>query len=143
MPLGLGPRLRVLSERADDRAGKTGLGVLALGQEPLENPLHAPEDFQLKFNLREPVSRDASDRIAIGAVLELQQLADFLQRKAQLLCMLDEADAIDQADRVVTECPGARRNRQQLSVLVVPDGLDADIGGAGEAADRERLGFDG
>ena len=80
---------------------------------------------------------DSSDRLAIGAVLELQQLLDLFERKAELLRPLDEADPLDEAHRVVAERPVGVGNGQELPVLVVADRLDADVGGTGETSDRE------
>jgi hypothetical protein len=78
-----------------------------------------------------------ADGPAIGSVLELQQLADLLERKAELLRALDEADPLDQAHRVVAERPVGVGNGQELPVLVVADRLDTDIGGTSETSDRE------
>jgi hypothetical protein len=74
---------------------------------------------------------------AIGAVLELQQSSDLFERKAELLRPLDEADPLDQAQRVIAERSFALWHRQELSVLVVADRLHSDVGGAGEPADGE------
>ena len=113
--------------------------VLALGQEVLQDALHPLEIRQLRFDLGEPFPGDAPDGNPIGAVLELQKLADFFQGEAQFLGPLDESNALDQAQRVVPEGAVARRDRQQLSVLVVADGLDAHVGRTCEPADRERV----
>ena len=120
--------------------GRPALRVLALRQEIAQDTLHPLEIA--RASLRSADSRSPATRridTAISPVLELQELSDLFQREAQLLRALDEADPLDQAQRVVPESAIARRHRQQLPVLVVANGLDANVRGAGEPADRERI----
>ena len=111
--------------------------MFASGQQLSQDPLHPFEVRDLRVDLREPVGGDLSDGAAIGSILEQQQLPDLLERETELLSPLDEADALDKARGVVPKCPGARWHRQELSVLVVANGLDADVGRTGEPSDRQ------
>jgi len=128
---------RGFPQRPDDRAGKVRFGVLALGHEVFEDSLHPLEVRQFRLDLRQPVGSDASDGPSIGAVLQLQQFSHLFERETELLRPLDEADPLDQAQRVIAERSFALWHRQELSVLVVADRLHSDVGGAGEPADGE------
>jgi hypothetical protein len=111
--------------------------VLASSQQLFQDALHALEVGELRVDLGESVGSDLPDGSAIGSVLEQQQLSDFLQREAELLSPFDEADALDKARRVLPKCPCARWHRKELSVLVVADGLDTDVGRTGKPSNRQ------
>jgi len=68
--------------------------MLALDDQVLENPLHAAQVGELVLDLRQPVGRDVADRSAVGAVLEVEQLGNIVEREAEFLRALDEADAL-------------------------------------------------
>lgn len=77
----------------------------------------------------------------IGIVHQAQQIADRLQRKAQLTRMTDERQPVD--IRLAIEALVTLRTdglRQQADLLVIADGLDLAASGAGEAADGVRRG---
>lgn len=80
------------------------------------------------------------DGAAINAIFEPQQPGDLVEREAQLLRALDEADALDQRYGIVAVGADGGRQRQQAPLLVVADGFDADSGGSGEPADGQRGG---
>ena len=73
---------------------------------------------------------------AIGAVLQPQQFRDFIEREAQFLGAFDEADAIDGANWVIPKRAARDRYGKQLALLVIANGLDTDLGCAGELSDR-------
>jgi len=111
--------------------------VLALGQEILQHALHSPQVRELRLDLGEPVSGNSANRRSIGTIFEQQELADLFERKAKLLRALDEANALHQAQGVVAKSTVARRDGQELAVLVVADRLDAYVGRTSEPPDRE------
>ena len=120
-----------------------GHGLRAVGMPALVDkvPEHAPHPLEigdLQLDLGEAIAGDAPDRAAVDAVLEVEQLAHLVEREAELLRPLDEADALDEARRIAAEGAVARRHRQQSALLVVADRLDADGRGLGEPADRQR-----
>src|SRR5438445_250071 len=109
--------------------------------QPLQRAFHAPEIGDLlldEFNLLSGFPRD---RVACSAVPDAQaeQLLDFLQREAELLRVLDEAEARDCVARVLAVAGRrASRGREQASPLVVTDRLDVHVGSCGDLADGQR-----
>src|SRR5574337_579823 len=74
--------------------------------------------------------------LAVGG--KRQQFADFLQREAEGLGAADEAQALDHVGSVIAVAGRAPQwLRQKAFALVVADGVDADTGPAGDAADGD------
>jgi len=95
----------------------------------------------MRWRSRDLVSGFPLDGVARGPVAHPQgeQLLDFVQRKAQLLGVLDEAEP---ADRVVGVLAVARRcaprGREHAAALVVTDRLNVHVGRGRDLADGER-----
>src|SRR5690606_14469799 len=69
---------------------------------------------------------------------QYQQLADLLQREAELLGTLDESDVRDVLRRVFPVAGGrAGRLREQAAFLVITHRVDVDVGTLGDLARRE------
>jgi len=79
--------------------------VFALADKVLEHPLHPSQVGQLVLDLRQAVRGDVTDRRPVGAFLEMQQFGNFLKGEAELLGSFDEADPVDEADRVAAKSP--------------------------------------
>lgn len=75
----------------------------------------------------------------VVAFVQLQQLADFLQREARGLRLADEPEAAQILAAVRAEPAAARRRRKQPLALVEADGLHAYAAGRRQPADGERL----
>jgi mono/diheme cytochrome c family protein len=70
---------------------------------------------------------------ALGRVSGRQQIADFIERKADLLRLLDEAQPIDRFRRVEPKpAPATFCARQQPPPFVVADRIDTDAGACGQ-----------
>ena len=62
-----------------------------------------------------------------------EQSLDLIQREAQLLRVLDEAEARDRVVRVLAVAGRrAPRGREEASPLVITDRLDVDVGSRGD-----------
>jgi len=99
---------------------------------------HPRQVCQLGPYLFEPRCSHRLYRTAVAAVGKIEQGRDLLQREAQALRALDEADAIDEGRRIVAHGPGRAGHGQQAAPLVVADRLDTDVRCFGQAADRHR-----
>ena len=64
--------------------------MLALIDQMLERPGHPLQAIELISGLREPLRCDATDRSAVGAVLQPLQFGDLFQRETKLLRAADE-----------------------------------------------------
>src|SRR5881296_3279639 len=108
--------------------------------QPLQRALHSPEIGDLlldEFNL---FSGFPLDRVARGSVPDpqSQQSLDLIQREAQLLRVLDEAEAHDRVVGVLAVAGRrAPRGREQASALVITDRLDVHVGRRGDLADGQ------
>lgn len=95
-----------------------------------QGAFHPAQILESRADFREPRGCDAANLGAIGAVLERQQPFDLVQRKAKLLCTLDEADTGDMAAVVVAKTARLVLGlRNQTPPLIVANGLHADRSG--------------
>jgi len=70
---------------------------------------------------------------ALSCAPSRQQPADFIERKADLLRLLDEAQPIDRFRRVEPKpAPATFRARQQPPPFVLADRIDTDAGACGQ-----------
>ncbi|SDU23348.1 hypothetical protein SAMN05216406_13730 [Nitrosomonas ureae] len=100
--------------------------------------LHARQVRHLLAHVFELVLGQAAGLLAVGAIVEPQQLGDFIQAEAQPLSRFHEshprhvrlAIAANAAVRLV-------RFRQQALALIEPDGLHVDAGSLGKNADGQ------
>src|SRR5947209_11341726 len=127
-------------QRLQDRAVVRGPSGGARHGQALQRAFHAPEIGDLlldEFNLS---SGFPLDRVARGSVPDPQaeQVLDFTQGEAQLLSVLDEAEARDRVVRVLAVAGRrAPRGREQASPLVITDRLDVHVGRRGDLADGQ------
>src|SRR5206468_10490626 len=95
--------------------------------QPLQRALHASEIADPLLDDLDLLSGFALDDIAGSAVSDPQgeQLLDLLQREAELLGVLDEAEARHRVVGVLA-IPGrsAARSREEATALVIADRLD-------------------
>ncbi len=103
----------------------------------MQGRAHALQVLQLRLDLVKPLGGDGPDSGAVFTILERQQAGDLVEREAEFLGALDEADAIDQIDRVAAIATVPVRHRQQVSSLVVAHRFDADAGAPGEMSDGQ------
>src|SRR5881409_1711407 len=106
----------------------------------LQRALHSPEIDDLLLDELNLFSGFPLDRFARSSVTDPQseQSLDLIQREAQLLRVLDEAEARDRVVRVLAVAGRrAPRGREQASPLVVTDRLDVHVGRCGDLADGQ------
>src|SRR5437763_4761282 len=109
--------------------------------QPLQRALHALEVTDPLLDDLDLLSGFSLDDIAGSAVSDPQgeQLLDLLQREAELLGVLDEAEARHRVVGVLA-IPGrsAARGRKQATPLVITDRLDVHVGRVGDLTDGQR-----
>jgi hypothetical protein len=116
------------------------VSVLALVDQVLEHALYRGEVGHSRLDLVEPALCEGPCAHVAGAVVELQQHRDVVEREAERLGTLDEAQPVDVRWRVEPLAPvGLRRGAEQLAPLVVANGLDADPGRGRQLADFQRF----
>ena len=104
-----------------------------------QDTLHCPEICNLRLNFGEMTCRKVAHLAAcVLAVLgrKGQQRADFIEGEPERAGTADESEG-PRFGRSVHSPPagGARRRRQHLDALVIPDGLDIDPGPSGQLTD--------
>src|SRR6185436_2461917 len=113
-------------ERLDDRAVER-LARMAGVHQRLQRALHPFELADLAFDLGHLLLGDGADLSAVarGLAPQPQQLLDFVEREAEILRALDEADDAHRFVGKLAVAGGApRRLRQQPAPLVIPQRLD-------------------
>src|SRR5437870_1406426 len=106
----------------------------------LQRALHSPEIGDLLLDELNLFSGFPLHRVARSSVPDPQseQSLDLIQREAQLLRVLDEAEARDRVVRVLAVAGRrAPRGREQASPLVITDRLDVHVGSRGDLADGQ------
>ena len=71
--------------------------MLAVINQTLEHRADARQLLELRLDLLEPCAGDAPDRGTIGAVVQTQQLANFIEGEPELLGAFDEENSMRSA----------------------------------------------
>lgn len=89
---------------------------------------HSLQIHDLGTNVVEPIVCDFADGLAIGAVFEPQEGADFLKGEAEFMGAFNEAYAIYQFKRIHAKGAVTRiRCWQQCKALIIAHRFDTDI----------------
>src|SRR6516162_2990210 len=141
---GREPRRAVgIEERVDDRAIGDGVAA-ALRRHRLEHPFQPSQIGNFAADFAHMITRQLFDLPAgIGAAVEqAEQLADLLDRKAEIAAAPDKVEAPHETFSIeAVPARAAGRRRQQADALVVADRLDIAAGAGGEPPARQRLAF--
>ena len=145
--LGHGPDGCILPiQDLEDRAGRLEGVVPARGDQLPQSLLHALEIPNAVADVDQSARRTPLDVGAFGDLVETQrdQLADVLEREAELLGAADE-DESRKIARLVYAIPGAVSPGlgEETDPLVVPDRLRSDSGALGQQVARHEFGRHG
>jgi len=124
------------------RTGNLAATGVACSHELCKRRLHPREVRQSGANIGQPERGESGRLTAMGAILELQQLADLIQAKAQALSGLHELQPRDVRLAIAANAAvGTARFEQQALALIETDRLDIDPGGSCEGTDSQILDY--
>src|SRR5438034_332613 len=131
----------MIFQNLQDRAVVRRASSRARRGQPLQRAPHALEIADPLLDDFDLLSGFPLDDIAGGAVPDAQpeQLLNLLQRKTELLGVLDEAEARHRVVGVLAiPCRSAARSRKQATPLVITDRLDVHVGRVRDLTDGQR-----
>jgi plastocyanin len=126
-----------LDQRLDDGTGMRLSRCTALVEQLGQCTLHPGQVGQLRFDLRQTRGGHGLNGTAVAPIGQVEQRADFVQREAQRLRLLDEPDAPHLAGGVVAHSSSGAGHRQQSPALVIAHRFNADLSCLGQAANRQ------
>nr|ABO36572.1 hypothetical protein [uncultured bacterium pMCBF6]AKA86611.1 hypothetical protein [Serratia marcescens] len=105
-----------------------------------QHSLHARQIGHLLAHVLELVLGQAAGLLAVGAIVEPQQLGDFIQAEAQPLGRFHESHPCHVRRAIAANAAiGLVRLGQQALALIEPDGLHVDAGCLGKNANGQVL----
>src|SRR5882672_5722910 len=127
-------------QRCDDRTCNLAMRVLAAMNQIDQRCAHHGEIGDFCLDLGQALARERMRAGVPSAAVQAHQRRYLVERKPKCLRAFDEAHPLH-VFRWIEALPAqrARRLPQQAAALVIADGFDAHVGGAGKAADFQWL----